>query len=232
MEEEKPFLYYSLLHSDKKESSWSKFIDFIRWRIIHRLEDFYREVKYAIQRYYRHHHCSDADIWNLNYHLAEIILKKLKAFKSAKRVAYPTIYCEYEEDSAWASKEEYDKQVASGNILGGGEKAWEAALDEMIFAFEFYSNYESGIEKSEKRVLKKYGLKDPHARIPENRHVSYAHEMASGHRFNSHRKDDEKSVKFLGEEVSYYNFDLEKEYWERAQKGFELFGKHFMSLWD
>ena len=48
----------------------------------------------------------------------------------------------------------------------------------------------------------------------------------------NHTDWENKNRTFLGEEISYYNFDLEREYYERVQKGLQLFAKHFLSLWD
>jgi hypothetical protein len=84
-------------------------------------------------------------------------------------------------------------------------------------------------------MLNRYGLIYPHQKIPENRKVSYAYKNKDGNFMSSPLPPDDpenKENKFLGEEVSYYNFELESKYYDRALEGFKLFGKYFMNLGD
>jgi hypothetical protein len=162
-----------------------------------------------------------------------MLLGKLKAFRAMPLHGYPSTFCEYSENE-WPSREEYDKAVAKGEILGGEFDAWIKTLDEMIFAFDFLTHYEAS-DKKRDAMLKRYGLEYPHQRIPENRSIHYNYRSKEGNFMSSDRPptDPENAeYTFLGESVSYYNFKLEREYYERVQKGLDLFAKHFMSLWD
>jgi hypothetical protein len=106
------------------------------------------------QRLFRKSHASDGDLWNMDAHLARIILPKLSAFRAQNLQGYP-------EES-------------------GSMEAWLAILDEMIYAMQWKI-----LEYQHDTTLFKYS-----------------------------------SIPSTPEEA------------ERAQKGFELFGKYFNHLWD
>lgn len=83
---------------------------------------------------------------------------------------------------------------------------WDACLDEMLFAFEFIMSKEN--IKNENEFKKKYG--DWEARIKKN-----------------------KMEPILpGWDYYYFDKEMHEEFCRRQQNGLELFGKHFMSLWD
>ncbi|AEF80900.1 adenylate kinase [Leadbettera azotonutricia ZAS-9] len=63
------------------------------------------------QRLYRRSHAADIDLWNMDVHLARIILPKLNSFREQEFDGYP------------------------GEL--GSLEAWLAALDEMIYAMEW-----------------------------------------------------------------------------------------------
>lgn len=210
------------------------------YRIPSKIMDTYREVKWFFQRLQRPHHSSDRDLWNLNNHLADIILPKLKAFKRMPRMGYPADFCEYDDEhpGPWASKEEYDKEIEKGTLVGGGPEAWEAALDEMIFAFELFKADES--EKHYKKFVKKYGY-DWHAKTPENKIVNIWYRNPETGRSMMTSEDDPPGPPWVKDDEIfngifrkpfYYNSKLHMEAWTRARKGFELFGKYFGALWD
>lgn len=67
------------------------------------------KIKWFFQRLFRGY--SDCDLWNLDYHLAKIILKRLKAFKKMERKGIPSTLNSFDE--------------------------WNKILDKMIFSFEF-----------------------------------------------------------------------------------------------
>ena len=65
---------------------------------------------------------TQGQLWNLDHHLANIILKGLKGFKAMKRNGYPgSFYVEWQ-----------DETIAM--------KQWEDTLDKMILAFEILAN--------------------------------------------------------------------------------------------
>ncbi|MFW6002598.1 MAG: hypothetical protein ACOCQD_04595, partial [archaeon] len=139
------------------------------YRIPRRIKDFFRTIKYTFQKLVRKHHTSNMELWNLHAHLAKIIYPKFKAFKEMKQHGYPADFSEYFEHE-WSSKEEYDKAVEEGKIIGGGAKKWEEVQNEILFAFEYFlhSEYNSKI----KNFYKRWGLKDPHEEIEENLSIS------------------------------------------------------------
>lgn len=228
---EKSFVDYMIEERDHEISIFTR----IKWKI-EKVANAYRSIKWFLQKLFRSYHASDCDIWNFHDHLTPIILGKLIAFRNSPLHGYPGCFSEYCENE-WKSKEEYDDAVDRGDILGGEQAAWLKVLDEMIFAFEFLNCYEASDKKRDK-MLKKYGLKYPHEKIPENRMVHYVYKYGEGedeHIMTSHippeDKENEKYT-YLGEDISYYNFDLEREYYERVEKGMKLFAKYYLSLWD
>lgn len=206
----------------------------IKWKI-EKIADAYRSIKWFLQKLFRSYHASDCDIWNFHSHLTPIILDKLIAFRNSPLHGYPGCFSEYCENE-WKSKEEYDDAVKKGDILGGEQAAWLKVLDEIIFAFEFLNYYEASDKKRDK-MLNKYGLKYPHEKTLENKKIHYVYRFGEGedtHIMSSHLPPDKKKEKYtyLGEDVSYYNFDLEREYYERVERGMKLFAKYYLSLWD
>jgi len=227
MKKEKSLIDYIIENGDRKYSIH----DHIKWKI-ERISDTYRAMKWFFQRLFRSYHASDCDIWGLHSHLAPLLLAKLIIFRNSPLHGHPSCFSEYNENE-WKSKKEYNEAVTKKEILGGGFEAWLKALDEMIFAFEFLTYYEANDKKRDK-MLKKYGLKYPHEKIPENRKVHYVYRSDENIMSSYLPPDNPENAnrKYLGEDISYYNFDLEKEYYKRVQEGLELFAKHFMSLWD
>ena len=65
-----------------------------------------KDIRWTLQTIFKGY--NDFDLWNLSYHLAEIILKRLEEFKKMKRVGFP---CKISEEK------------------------WEEILDEMIEGF-------------------------------------------------------------------------------------------------
>jgi len=234
MSEKNEKTMFDYMLEDKDENPVWELIARIFWyRSIKRIPDMFRRIKWFFQRMFRPYHASDCDLWGLADHLAPIILGKLKAFRAYPLHGYPANFCEYAENE-WESREKYDEALAKGDVVGGEFEAWLKTLDEMIFAFDFITHYEAS-DKKRDAMLKRYGLKYPHQKIPENRQVHYAYRTKSGNFMSSHlppNDPDNADHNFLGEEISYYNFDLEKEYYERVQGGLNLFAKYFMNLWD
>ena len=177
------------------------------YRAPFRVKDFYHEVRYFLQKVFRLNHTSDKELWNLSSYIIKFIYPKLKLFISMRRMGYPSIFSDYDEHSGFLNKEDYDKYIASGEMLGGGEKAWELILNEMLFACEYVRHDDD--ENKFKTFYKDWKLEDPREEKIEN-----------------------LSKSFLDGEPFYYNTKLEMKYGERAQKGLELLGKHMLSLWD
>lgn len=228
--------------SDKlkeKISDWAlEYVPGPIYRIPSRIVGFFRAIKWSFQKLVRLSHASDCDLWNLSDHLVDIILPKLKAFKEMPRLGFPGIFSDFDKEHAgpWANKEEYDKDVANGDIVGGGEEAWEKVIDEMIFAFEYIKA--DNHTKYYKKFVEKYGC-DWFEKKPENRIVKLWYTNPETGCAMMIGEDGKKpDAPWILNENSffskpfYYNSSLHMEASSRAQKGFELFGKHFMGLWD
>ncbi|MDR1007433.1 MAG: hypothetical protein LBL65_02560 [Campylobacteraceae bacterium] len=208
---------------------------FILWRV----KDIYYSIKYMMQRIFRPNHLSDMELWNLDLTMAKWIYPRLNIFVEEKRYGYPGIFSEYNENE-WTSKEQYDKAIKSEKHLGGGADAWDEILQEMIFAFEwkiYYENYND--EKQRDKFCKKWGIKNPYEKNLENKRINYVYNnLESG--FAECISDDSELDKkgsekylFLRRYVYYHDVKYDTEIIAgRAQKGFELFGKYFLNLWD
>lgn len=227
LEEEVSFFEFDY----KKRRFYQKFFSVLRWRT----RNLYDGVKYNVQRLFRPHHLSDIDLWNLHSTMAKWIYPRLKRFINMKRMGYPGIFSEYS-DNEWANQESYDKAIADGTHLGGGNEAWEQTLNEIIFAFEwmlYFDEYKTESQCDD--FCKKWNIKNPYAKTLENKSIDYVYEMSDGTCF-SHEPDldgkEPEKYRFARRTVSYHNVKTVFELQERARKGFELFGKHFMSFWD
>lgn len=90
---------------------------------------------------------------------------------------------------------------------------WEKDLDKMIFAFRFMVIKDLSIKNKErKKFFKDLGILDFEAEVEENKVLL-------------------KDFPFFNEPL-YHNAEVEKELYDKAQEGFELFGKNYLSLWD
>jgi hypothetical protein len=227
LEEESSFFDFDF----KKRKFYQKFFSMLRWRT----RGFYDEIKYSVQRLFRPHHLSNIDLWGFQYTMAKWIYPRLKKFISMERHGYPGIFSEYCENE-WANREGYDKAIADGIHLGGGSEAWEQTLNEIIFAFEWMLHFDEYKDRTQQdKFCKKWNIKNPYEKNLENKTIHYVYEMQDGtciaHEPDLDEKEPEK-YRYKRRTVGYHNVNAVIEIQERAQKGFELFGKYFMSFWD
>jgi len=164
--------------------------------------------------------------------MTKYLRPKLIAFQNTERVGYPSMFSEYHENE-WKNKEEYDKAVAEGKMIGGGPEKWEEVLNEIIFAFDWFASEEGLINN----FYEKWNLEDPHKEVEKNKLYSYWYDLPDGGALSTATelsKEEREKRGAIFKNKSFIHFDIKKhmEYGERAQKGFELFGKHFMSFWD
>jgi len=199
----------------------------------HHIPGFIKEIKWCFQRLFRKHGCADIDFWGLDYHLAKIILPKLIAFRSQKLHGHPMDFSDWsEDDNIGMTKEEYDEAKAKGDFIGGGHEKWLEIIDEMIFAFE-YLLYTDSFDKKEKKFYEKYGYKNPYRETDDNLTWGYNYKTKNGDHCSSGDSNlEEKGYIMIGKHKSYHDMELLREISVRAKKGFELFGKYFMNLWD
>ncbi len=241
---------------DDKKPSFLKVISKAFWRFFYIIKNALYEVKYGFQKLFSPCNCSSRDLWSLDHHLAKIIYPKIKAYKEYERHGYPNYFSEYDEN-AWGSKEKYEKEIADGNIAGGGPDAWEKTLDEIIFAFEYFLFGRDPFPENGPKAnnfFKKYGYKNPFAKIPENKNIDYTYKMTPDYLAKENEKSMAKKFGGLSPYVlsgepdlhikepenyiliksreHYYDCKYHMEIEKRGMKGFELFGKFFTSLWD
>ncbi len=218
---------------ERRLDEWAlKYVPTFLYRIPANTKRGYRNIKYFFQSVFRKYHFSDADLWSLYFHLAKTIHPKLKAFVDMKRIGYPAMFEEYSKNgSPWKSKEDYEKAKKEGKVAGGGEKEWNRILNEMLFAFEYVIHDDSN--KKIPDFYEKWGLKDPREKIPENlASLKWYKNKDTGMGIISDGENITDEWQFEKEDKFYHNAELEREYSQRAQKGFELFGKYFYNLWD
>ncbi|MDR0909058.1 MAG: hypothetical protein LBM77_04765 [Spirochaetaceae bacterium] len=204
---------------------------------------FWVELPYTSKRFFQHHfdreHIADDDIWNLSDTFARWMYPRLKRFIKSERHSYPSEFAEYHKNE-WKSREEYDKAITEGRIQGGGPEAWEKTLQEMLFWFEWKLHYEDyKTDKQRDDFCKKWGLKNPHAHVPENKSVNYYYKSSEPgiacmmcDESDRDKKEPDKYT-FLCREVHYFNVRYESDViWKRAKASRELFGKHLDDLVD
>jgi len=80
------------------------------------------------------------DLWSLDYHLAELILPRLIAFKKMKRNGVPGVLCKFD-----GTDQDFKNE----------SQEWESILDRMILGFQLlidddYSSVEELIENEKK----------------------------------------------------------------------------------
>ena len=97
-----------------------------------------RHIKWFFQNLIRGF--SGRDLWSLDYHLAELILPRLIAFKKINRLGVPGILCKVD-----GTDQDFE---AEG-------KQWEEILDKMILGFDLlvkdsYTSVEELIENEKK----------------------------------------------------------------------------------
>jgi len=163
---------------------------------VHFIPQCFYDVKYFFQRIIRKHHSADIDLWGLDYHLARIILPKLKAFRSRDLHGHPASFCDWDENIG-ISKEDYDKNFKEGVYVGGGQDAWLKTLDEMIYAFE-YLLYSDSFDKKQKQFFEKYGYLDPYRETDDNLSWGWNYKSSDGGRMSCGERLSEEEEKSKG----------------------------------
>jgi hypothetical protein len=194
------------------------------------------KLRMFMQKTFRSDHLSDDRIWEASYYLSKYCLKVLKAFKQFPRHGYPSIFSEWDENSGY-SKEKYDELKEAGQIIGGGEEAWEKVIDHIIMALE-YRAYEGNYKLIDAWWQKYFGM-DPHDENNEcNKYVKYEYRYKDDPKsigctmsFHNPPKDPER-CEYIKKEYCYGNTDLISYAEEIVQDGLCLFGRFFSAFWD
>lgn len=228
---------------EHEETIWEsiKYFPIRKW---HSMKNVYYEIKYFFQRVFRGH--SDMQVIEMYSELAHHILPIIKDYKESNQ-GYPGDFCEYVEHE-WKSREDYDKALEEGKILGGGAEAWDEIVDKIIFAFTFIISEDSRPRnKKEREWVKEF--KDRYGDIweekEENSHRSeyhlYSHKdgrimHCPPHNYTQERHDEmlQEGWEYGGYKIRkpfYHDDQLSKELNDKCNEGLELFGRWFRSFW-
>ena len=235
---------------DWEESKWDA-IKYFPIRTWQKIKDFYYQRKYSIQRLF--FGFGDVDIFEFYSTMSHIILPRLIDFKKHHH-GYPGIFSDYSENE-WQNKEDYDKRIADGSILGGGDEAWVTILDKMIFAFTYIIAEDgSPTNRFEKKLVKEYHEKygdvweEKDSNIKKHSYHLFVNEdpdikdddIASAHipedNFdgNTIAEEEAKGMTYKGfkKRSFHHNDELAEELNKKCEEGLKLFGEYFRNLWD
>jgi len=232
---------------DKKSNLIDR-VKYIPGRVRYKIRDIYYDIKYFLQKVFIGH--SDMQVIEMYSMLTHHILPIIKNYRNNNK-GYPGIFTEWNDgaDSGFASKEEYDKAIEDGRILGGGLKAWEAIVDKIIFAFTFILTEDSSpVNRQERQWVKEF--KKEHGDIwevkKENAHKNEYHlfkHIKNGNILHcpTENYSDEEHDKLLNEgwkyggykqrQTWYHSDELSTDLNEKCEEGLQLFGKWFRSFW-
>jgi hypothetical protein len=163
---------------------------------------------------------SNHDLWNLDHTLALVIAPSLRAFKGSKQGVPSIERADLPERLRVLSDFDKEEMLSSSETTICSIRAYDWVLDQMIAAFEY-------LEKD-----REFLILDDQLRIVRNEHGEL--ELVE----NTGEKIDYKPT-FFGETaeedkaLTRAHYDLVNAYNEEVvQRGFELFGKYFRSLWN
>ncbi len=188
-----------------------KIHEFIWYRIIVKITDVPRQIKWFLQRVFRGY--DDTYLWGFCSSFVKEIYPKFKAFCAMEKHGLASCYFENPE-KVGHTDEDFEKAFENYNAI----------MNEILFAFEWILYDEEMCNKKFKRYFEeKYG--NPYEEIESNRHEPLKCAVIN--------EDGTEKEKFLlGDDPVYYNLKMIDEFGERAEKGFELFGKYLFTFWD
>jgi hypothetical protein len=237
---------------------WKKIRNFLYQRY-YSIKCIFEDILRVFERL-THNGIAKYDLWSLDYTMAKWMLPRLKAFIASDRHGCPGYFSEYSD--AYGSLEKYeelvkqgrfDKEVADG-IIDGPHK-WEQVLQEMLFALDWIVNCDFETDNAKSRAFyKRWGYKDPHAKLESNADITYYYDMTPEYLAEQNAKSGLQAFGGLHKTIMssdpdlhiknpdkyifnrmrkfYYDVKLSVKIGERAQRGAELLGQHFFSLWD
>jgi len=188
------------------------------------------KTRMFLQKVFRLNHLSDFDIWEAQISMARRILPILHAFRKYDRSGFPSIYSEYEEN-AWGTKEEYDKAIEEGRMIGGGEKRWLQDVDHIIRSVEYVAW--EGTKKINKWYLDNFGI-DPYSEDERNKYKywTYKNNDNGMHGMTFHKKPENENISELKEHETYGNSELLEYIEEYVNSGFQKLGYLWRTFWD
>jgi hypothetical protein len=193
------------------------------------LYNFYRKLRgfapiyrlrMLVQTLFRKNHIADNKLWEADQTMSERILPVLHAFKKMERNGHPSLYSEY------------DKAIASGDLVGGGSERWEADLDHMIKAVEFVA-WESS-KKIHQWYIDNFGI-DPYSDDKRNEYKYYTYKTKNGSHgmtFGNLNGLINSEISEVEEHITHGNSELLNYINEYVHSGLELLGKRWRAFWD
>lgn len=196
-----------------KEREWSGFEKFLE-----RVEDFLQNVYHPFNKYIFDKRKQKVEVkidpwdtWNMDGTLGHIVLPMLKQLKETKHGA-PFVEYADAPDYLCPSEEEI-KALDQGATDQYWFDRWDWVMGEMIFAFEsLHNDWEEQFYSGD--------IDFRHVPVDFNGN-EVSEEDADMYRMDHGPKD-----------TFEIDFDGMKEYQERIDNGFRLFGKYFQALWD
>lgn len=146
---------------DDLEFENSNKISNLFWCIYYRLKNLPHQIKWKLQRLFRGY--SDADLWNLDIRLSEIILKHLIEFKKMKRMGHPILEDVVTSDEFEEIKKQYNNDPSQYSPI-----LWELIIDKMIESFELTKNkFDADLPKTSEGKLDIKKLDETNQRIQQ-----------------------------------------------------------------
>ena len=96
----------------------------------------WRDLQFWVYRL--RHGFDDSDLWDLDTHLSDLILPRLRRFREMNRMGVPGRFCN-------PDNEHVDDLIVA-------EEKWNKELDKMIAAFELIAERDFGTPEEEKKI--------------------------------------------------------------------------------
>jgi hypothetical protein len=173
-------------------------------------------------------------------------------------MGYPGYFSEY--NSNEMSKDKYDELVKNGHrdpeVAAGlktGPEKWEDVLHEIEFALDWKINCDFAAGKREADFYRRWGYKNPTAKLESNKMISYTYRMSDEYRESLEDKttkafgglssevlsdepelDTKEPTKYDSKKARVHYLDTKyiAMIGERAERGAKLLGEFYFCLWD
>ena len=171
-------------------------------------------------------------VWNANITMSAYCLKVMVAFKKSEMTCIPNAFVDHV--NSQLPREEYEEKIKSGEMMGGGIKAWKATLDHIIMALEYDAIRDA--RKYGEWFVRHFGM-DPKDKTNKcNEYVSYEYRKIDRPKCvtntSSSQKPDPSEVEWCKEIRGYYNVELVMYAEDCVQYGLELLGRFWTQMCD
>jgi len=171
----------------------------------------FKEVKWFFQKLLRGY--DDLYLRNFYSSFVKEVYPKFKAFAEMEKRGIATCYFE---DPKETCHDDESFKIAFKN--------YNSVLKKILFAFEWvlYDN-ELCDKKFKKYFEERYG--NPYEKIESNRHEPLTYTLISN--------DSTRRKEYLFDDKPfYYNRKMIKDFNDKAEEGFKLFGEYLFTFWD